>query len=246
MKARIALGAAALALMLVGCGDGGGNLSETAASESAPLEQIPAPDGGDWAEIVSQTDQGFLMGNPDAPVKLVEYASMTCPVCARFAAEASEPIKNSYVQSGQVSFEFRNFILNAPDAAASILARCQAPAAFFRVTDQLFAQQQEWLGAIDETEARRIQSMPQNQQLAALARAMDLDTFFARRGMPEARFNECINDQQAAERLAAMNQRAVNEDGVQGTPTFLINGERVEGAVDWASLEPRLRAALRR
>jgi protein-disulfide isomerase len=51
---------------------------------------------------------------------------------------------------------------------------------------------------------------------------------------------------EAAERLAAMNQRAVNEDGVQGTPTFLINGERVEGAVDWASLEPRLRAALRR
>ncbi len=246
MKAQISAGAIALSLLLTGCGQEEGNLAAAAAGDNAPLEQIPAPNNGDWTEVVQQTEEGgFLMGNPDAPVKVVEYASMTCPHCRTFAAEGAPELKSEYVSSGQVSFEFRNFILNAPDAAASMLARCQPPAAFFRVTEQLLEQQQEWSGGLDEAEASRIQSLPANQQLAALARAMELDTFFARRGMPATAFNECIGNQQAAERLAQMNQIANEEHGIRGTPSFLINGELVE-ADAWASLEPRLRAALRR
>lgn len=247
MKAQISAGAIALALLLSGCGREEGNLAAAAAGDNAPLEQIPAPNNGDWTEVVQQTEEGgYLMGNPDAPVKVVEYASMTCPHCRAFAMEGMPELKNEYVRSGQVAFEFRNFILNAPDAAASILARCQPPAAFFRVTDQLLEQQQEWSGNIDEAEAPRIQSLPPDQQLPALARAMELDTFFARRGMPATAFNQCIGNQQAAERLAQMNKVAGEEHGIQGTPSFLINGELAEGASDWATLEPRIRAALRR
>ena len=85
MKAQISIGALALGLMLSGCGGSeDGNLASV--NTSAPLTQIAAPNNGSWTEIVSETPEGgYRMGNPDAPVKLVEYASITCPHCGEFA-----------------------------------------------------------------------------------------------------------------------------------------------------------------
>lgn len=246
MKAGFSAMTLAVALILAGCGDDGGNLAAAAANSNAPIPPIPAPNNGDWTEMVAQTeDGGFRMGNPDAPVKLVEYASMTCPHCASFSEEATGPLRDTYIRSGQVSWEFRNFLLGAPDVALSVLLRCQPPAAFFRTAEQIFAQQREFIEAIDEQEGQRIQPLPPEQQIAPLARAMDLDTFFARRGMPEARFNECLADRAAIQRLTDMTSRAVSEFQVQGTPTFFINGEK-QDASDWGTLEPRLRAAIGR
>ena len=243
MKALFSTAALAALLVLAGCGDEGGDLNTAAANLNAPLEQIPAPNNGDWREVVAATDEGFRMGNPDAPVKLVEYASMTCPHCATFSETATAPLRDTYVRSGQVSWEFRNFLLGAPDVAMSVVSRCQPPAAYFRTVEQMFAQQREFLEAIDEQEGQRIQPLPPEQQIAPLARAMDLDTFFARRGMPEARFNECLADRAAIQRLTDMTSRAVTELQVQGTPTFFINGEK-QDVSEWDALEPRLRAAI--
>lgn len=244
MKSGFSAMTLAVALILAGCGDDNGNLAAAAANTNAPLPQIPAPNNGDWSQVVSQTeDGGFRMGNPDAPVKLVEYASMTCPHCATFSEEATADLRDKYVRSGQVSWEFRNFLLGAPDVAMSVVSRCQPPAAFFRTIDQMFSQQREFLEAIEEQEAQRIQPLPPEQQIAPLARAMDLDTFFARRGMPEARFNECLADRAAIQRLTDMTSRAVSEFQVQGTPTFFINGEK-QDVSEWDALEPRLRAAI--
>jgi len=236
----------AVALILAGCGDEGGDLNTAAANQTAPLPQIPAPDNGDWWQMVTQTeDGGFLMGNPEAPVKLVEYASLTCPHCATFSAQATAPLRDTYVRSGQVSWEFRNFLLGAPDVALSVLARCQPPAAFFRTVDQIFERQREFLDNIDDNETQSISALPPERQIAPLARAMDLDTFFARRGMPEARFDECLRDGQAVQRLTDMTSRAATELEVGGTPTFFINGEK-QDVSDWSALEPRLRAAIGR
>ena len=244
MKVQLSAGALAIALLLSGCGDGGNNVSSAAGNEAAPLTQIPAPNNGDWTEVASRTEQGgFLLGNPNAPVKLVEYASLTCPACRAFSEEGTDELRNTYIRSGQVSWEFRNFVLNAQDAAVSILSRCLAPSAFFRSVEQLYEQQPEWTASIDEAESQRIQALPETQQLSAIARAMDMDTFFARRGMPETQFSQCLADQQAATGLAEMNQRAVEQDGVQGTPTFLINGAKVD-ASRWSELEPLLRGAI--
>ena len=246
MKVQISTAALALALLLGGCGGSEeSNLSATANTSAPPqLEQIPAPNGGDWTQTVTQTPEGgYLMGNPDAPVKLVEYASLTCPHCAAFSAEATTPLRDTYVRSGRVSWEFRNFVLNAPDMAISIVARCQPPAAFFQTIEQLYAQQTEILGAVDESENQRLQGLAPDQLIPPLARAMDLDVFFARRGMPEARFNQCLGNPQGAQQLSDQTSRATTEQQVSGTPTFFINGERQE-ADRWSNLEPRLRAAL--
>ena len=78
-----------------------------------------------------------------------------------------------------------------------------------------------------ENEAQSLQALPPERQIAPLARAMDLDTFFARRGLPESRFNQCLGDGQAVQQLTDQTNRAVSELQVQGTPTFFINGERV-------------------
>ncbi len=246
MKAQIGTGALALALFLAGCGSGGDDLNAAAANQAVPLEQIAAPNNGDWTEVVTQTPEGgFRMGNPDAPVKLVEYASLACPHCKAFSAEATSALRDTYIRSGQVSWEFRNILMNAPDVAMSVLARCQPPGAFFRVVEQVYEQQAEFFAAIDETEAQRVSALPPEQQIPPLARAMGLDTFFARRGMPEARFSQCLADPQGVQRLTDMTNRAATERQVTQTPTFFINDERQEAA-DWAALEPRLRAALGR
>lgn len=249
MKTGIALGATAFALLLAGCGDegaNGGNLTAAAANETVQLEQVPAPDGGSWTDVVARTEEGgLLVGNPDAPVKLVEFASYTCPACAQFARTGMPELMNEYVRSGQVAFELRSFVRSAPDAAMTLLLQCQPEGAALRTSEQMFERQQELLGSIDEEEAQRLQALPESQQIPALARAMDLDTFMARRGLPEARFEECLSDQQALLQLAERTQSAVEQYNVPGTPAFLINGELVD-ASQWEQLEPRLRAALRR
>jgi len=245
MKARIGLGAVALTLFLAGCG-GGSDLNTMAANNAAPLDQIAAPNNGDWREVVTATPEGgFRMGNPNAPVKLVEYASLACPHCKDFTAEAAGALRDTYVRSGQVSWEFRNFLLNAPDVAFTLLARCQPPAAFFRTAEQMYEQQSEFFNAIDEAESRSIGALPPDQQIVPLARAMDLDTFFARRGMPEARFTQCLTDRAAIQQITDRTTSAVQNEDVQGTPTFFINGTKQQ-AGRWSELEPQLLRALGR
>ena len=244
MKTQISTAALALGLLLGGCGDGGGDLNAAANGSAAPIEPIAAPNNGDWTQMVTRTEAGgYLMGNPDAPVKLVEYASLTCPHCAAFSEEATSALRDTYVRSGRVSWEYRSFILSAPDIVMSILARCQPESAFFPTVEQLFEMQSELMSRIDEAEAQRISALPPEQQLAPLARAMELDSFFARRGMPESRFSQCLANPQAAQELTDLTNRAMQERQVNGTPTFFINDERQE--VDrWSTLEPRLRAAI--
>ena len=244
MKARINTGALVLALLLAACGEEGGNLGAAAANNAAPIEPIAAPNNGDWRETVAVTPEGgFRMGNPDAPVKLVEYASLTCPHCAAFSEEGTAALRDTYVRSGRVSWEYRSLLLSGPDLAMTVLARCQAPGAFFPTIEQLFAQQREILSGIDESEGARIEALPPEQQIAPLARAMDLDTFFARRGMPESRFSACLGDPQNVQRVTDMTNHAMQELQVSQTPTFIINGERQQ-ADRWSNLEPLLRAAI--
>jgi len=245
MRAVFATCAAALAL--AGCGGGSGNNSAATANEAAPIPQIAAPNHGDWTETVSATQRGgYLMGNPDAPVKLVEYGSISCPVCARFSVEGSQALTSRYVRSGQVSWEFRPFLIHAQDPGVFLLLRCAGPAPFFRLAEQLYATQEEWVGravAMPQEQARQLQAMDPHGQAAAMIRVMQLDQFFRQRGLSEARINACLADDAALQQLGDVSRRATSEENVQGTPTFIVNGDKLD-ASDWASLEARLRTAI--
>ena len=249
MKTALSIGAAALALALAGCGGDGNstNLSSATGTNSAPLPQIAAPNNGDWTETVTMTDRGgFLMGNPNAPVKLIEYASITCPHCAEFSEQGGPILRDRYVRSGQVSWEYRPYMIFPTDPGIFMLLRCLGPQAFFRVSEQLYADHSNWAGRLQSmpaAEAEALQSQPPAQQAATLIRLTQLDQFFRQRGLPEARMNACLADSNNLQQLGEITRRATAEDDVQGTPTFLINGQKQQ-AGNWAQLEPLLRNAV--
>lgn len=246
MKARFLLAAAAI-LAAPGCGEQGGGGNQTAGNGPAAAV-VPPPPGGDWAKTVTKTAAGgFLMGNPDAAVKLVEFASMTCPHCATFDEEGFGPLVDKYVKTGQVSLEFRNFVRDPLDIAMSLLARCAGPDRFFRMTDAMFDSQTEFFDRIQSTtpaQQQALAQLPPAQQFAKYAELAGLQSWAAQRGLPSARQQQCLSDQAEIERLVQMNSDAASNYQVPGTPSFLINDKLVENVSNWASLEPRIRDAL--
>ena len=245
MKALIGTGALALALLLGGCSKGGDS-GQSAANSAAPLTKLPAPNG-DWTQIVSETPEGgYRMGNPDAPVKLVEYASITCPHCAEFTEKAADPLTSKYVKSGQVSWEYRPYMLFPSDAGIFLLLKCQGPNPFFQLTEQLYADQQNWAGklqAMTPEQAQQIDALSPAQKAAALVKVTGLDQFFRQRGMPEARIESCLADGQALQKLGSIVELG-NKEGVTGTPTFFINGKIVPDVAAWEGREPPVRGAI--
>jgi len=248
MKALMTAGTMTLALLLAGCGEGESGGNATAAAGGAPIAAIPAPNGGDWTQVVSETpDGGFLMGNPDAPVKVVEFASMTCGHCASFAEEGIPALTDKYIKTGQVSLELRNFVRDPADLAASMLARCGGATPFFKLTDQIFAAQEEWIGKLQQmtpAQQQQLQSATPGQAVGAMAQQAGLVDFVRLRGIPTEKAQSCLADQAALQKLVDMNQKATATYQIPGTPAFLVNGELAQNTADWATLEPKIREAL--
>lgn len=211
---------------------------------AAPAQKVEAKAQQDWTRTVIVTpDGGYRMGNPAAPVKVVEYGSLTCPHCADFSNSAKAPLA-ARVRTGKVSFEFRNFVLNGVDATASLLARCAAPAQFFPLIERIYAAQGEWIGrfsGLTAEQKQRIQALPETQRLAGVADAAGLTQLAVQSGLPAAKAKACLADQAALARLGQMYEAAVKR-GVQGTPTFFVNGAEVH-AQDWAELDAEIRKA---
>jgi protein-disulfide isomerase len=212
---------------------------------AAPKAKAPARTAAqDWAKLVAATPEGgFRIGNPNAPVKLVEYGSLTCPHCAHFAAEAMPELIGSYVKSGRVSFEIRNFVRDPYDLAATLISRCGGAGRYFPLTEQIFATQSEWtdaLGRLSAEEYDAINALPPMPKLQRIASVTGLDALAARHGVPAAKAKACLADTKAVERLTAMRGVAVERHQLQGTPTFLINGRKADGVGDWAALKPLL------
>ena len=239
--------ALAVSLLLAGCGEGDAT-KETTGTAAVKTAPTPAPNGGEWSEVVSQTEEGgFVMGNPNAPVKLVEFASFTCSHCAAFSAEGAPEVVDKYVKTGQVSFEIRNFVRDPADLAAALLSRCGGPGPYFQLTDQLFAAQQDWVGRLQDMPPavqQQLQTAPPEQVAATLADPAGLLQFVRVRGVPADKANACLADQAALQKLVDMSGAAQRDHQITGTPSFLINGQLVEGAADWKTLEPRIQAAL--
>ncbi len=200
----------------------------------------------DWSRVVTATPEGgFRMGNPQASVKVVEYFSLTCPACAAFAAQGSPRLIDSYVRSGRVSLEYRNFVLNGLDLAAAFISRCAAPDNYFALNHAILASQQQWMGRISAMPAEQRRAMEGLEPLETMRRVIEisgLGEIAARHGVDAARARTCLADQAGLERLAQM-RRAGADFGVSGTPSFAVNGRLAGSVHDWAGLEPLLRSA---
>ena len=247
MNKRILLVAATALVSLSSCG--GDKAGEGSAATSEPTAAVQPPANGDWSTVVSQTTAGgFMMGNPDAPVKLVEYGSMTCPHCAEFDETGLQPLIDNYVKSGKVAFEFRNFVRDGMDMAASLVARCNGAQSFFPMTRALFADQRGWMGKVQaapQQQLEALQNLPANQQTGQLARLAGFQQFASMRGVSEAKANACLANQDETARLVQMNSDATTQfPEFKGTPTFVLNGKMLENAGTWPTLEPQIKEAL--
>jgi protein-disulfide isomerase len=187
------------------------------------------------------------MGNAAAKVKLVEYGSLTCPHCGAFSRESVPPLIEQYVKPGLVSYEFRNFARDPLDLGVSVLVRCAGTAASFKLIDQLYADQDIWLGKVanaSQADSRRIAALSPDQAMDEMIKMAGLDRFFAMRGVPSGRAHQCLTDKVAQQKVVSIRSVAIEKFKVEGTPTFIINGETAEGAHDFATLQPLLQQAL--
>jgi protein-disulfide isomerase len=204
----------------------------------------------DWATVYSTSPAGgFVIGNPAAKVKLVEYLSLTCPHCAHFAETGWGPLKAGFIRSGKVSLEVRNAVRDRYDLVASLLARCDGPRASFARNEALFARQDAWLAraaSFDQSEeGGKLTEMNHQEAMTAMANGVGLDELLAPHGLPPARIKACLGNKIEQKKIAAMTEEAWEKRKIPGTPAFLINGVLQENVSGWDALEPKIRAALR-
>lgn len=243
---------AVLALSLPGltaCKKSGGGTAATTAEQPLKITQASPPPGGTWLDVVNTTQDGYVRGNPNAKVKLLEIASLGCPVCKKFADEGVPPLKE-LVKSGQVSWEIRPYLIHGPiDLAANLIARCNGPQSFFPIAEAMYKDQMSWMGKIEslpKAQLEQLQNLPAQQLVRQMAEISGLQTLAAQHGLPSARSNQCLTDQQAMEREVAATS-AVNDQypEFKGTPSFVLNGKLLDQTSNWAALKPQLEAALK-
>jgi protein-disulfide isomerase len=246
MKPSLFLVGAIAVAAIAGCNSKPGD-----AKTSAPVkyQQVRPPKGGDWTMVVNPTPAGgFMMGNPSAKVKLVEFGSLTCPHCRAFDEEGVPTLTGKYVKSGQVSWEFRNYVRDAFDLTASLIARCNGTKSFFPLMRAIYKDQPVWFGkvvAAPQAQLEQLQNLPPQQQFVAMAKLAGLQDWAAARGVPQAKSNQCLTNQGSVNQLVQMTSDATDQyPAFQGTPTFVINGKLVKDTATWDKLEPQLKAAL--
>lgn len=197
----------------------------------------------DWSKVANRLPSGaFVLGNPDARVKLVEYLSLTCPHCAKFEGEAIGPLTQKYIRTGQVSYEVRHALRDAYDFAGSLLARCNGPAAFFAVLPKVYAQQQDWVGKAQAwAQTADVENLPPDELFQKVAAGAGFDALF---GMDAARITACTANHDEQDLLTAMAGAAWRTPNFPGTPAFMINGALESDVLGWAQLDAKLGAIL--
>ena len=163
------------------------------------------------------------LGPADAKVTVVEYASMSCPHCAAFDRDVFDQFKLKYIDSGKVRFIFREFPLNAPAYAVAMVARCAPADKFFDLVQTYFRSQDKWLAQGD-----------------VKANILDIATGF---GFTPQTFDACLANQALFKAIDEIKARGVGF-GVQGTPTFFINGKVLRGASTLEELEREIEPLL--
>lgn len=246
MRSILALSALA-ALTACGGGDATKSTSVENMSQAAPVAAKAAPAGTNWVETVTRTPEGgWLMGNPDAPIKLVEFGSRTCHVCREFDEKGYTPLTTQYIATGKVSWEFRDFLRNGADVAAALVGGCGGTGPFFPLLNQMYADQPRVLDTLQKLPQGyydQLANMTLAQQATKFAEAAGYIDFAKQRGIPDAKVRQCLADTGETEKLQKMNEKANQDYTIPGTPTFLLNGKMLENTVAWEQVERALKAA---
>lgn len=163
--------------------------------------------------------EDITLGQPDAPVKVVEYASYTCPHCANFHNDTFKDFKREYIDTGKVHFTYREVFFDRYGLWAAMIARCAGEDRYFGVSDLLYATQGEWARQGDPATV-----------------AESLKKIGAQAGLSREEADACLQDGETAQNLVSWYEENVAEDGVRSTPSFLIDGEMHSGNMSLSQL----------
>lgn len=201
-----------------------------------------------YAAMFTMTPAGaFVLGNPKAKVRLVEYLSYTCSHCAHFTEEASVPLKRDYVAKGLVAVELRNLVRDPFDLTAALLARCGGPSRVFGLTEAIMDRQPVWMADAQVLIAKQgdvLQKMKLVAQLQLIAKESGLLAIAQTKGVTSAQANACLANTQMHKTVIAMTKDAVDLRKINSTPAFLINNKPGPGGSHWTDIDTALRAAL--
>lgn len=153
----------------------------------------------------------MALGSPEAPYTVIEYASMTCPHCALFQTTVFPELKERYIDTGKARYIFREFPIDPLALAASMLARCAGEDRFFPMIDALFETQKIWA----------VQGAEGKDKLMQVARQA---------GISKAEFDKCLGDEELFQNIKEIRRRAHEEYEVDATPSFFVNGRKLENA----------------
>jgi len=187
-----------------------GILSLLFVSSGSPEAAAPHPMVADAQTVLQITKDDRILGKPDAPITIVEYASLTCPHCAHFANDVLPEIKKEWIDTGKAKLVLRDFPLDEPALRAAMIARCAPPDRYYAFAETFFAAQEKWVRTTDYREA--------------LARLAKLG------GMGKEEFDTCLKNTELENKIVAERLRATQELEVNSTPTFFVNGTKLAGA----------------
>ena len=174
------------------------------------VSAAPPQPTADPRALLQVTKDDRILGKPDAPITIVEYASLTCPHCAHFQAEVLPEIKKQWIDTGKAKLVLRDFPLDEEALRAAMIARCAPPARYYAFADTFFAAQDKWVRERDYQGA-----------LAKLARLG---------GMGKEEFDACLRNKQLEDSIVESRFVASKTLDVNSTPTFFINGNKFTGA----------------
>ena len=167
------------------------------------------PASAQEAEVDTSRVLEMSMGNPDAPVTVIEYASFTCPHCRSFHEGPFKQLKADYIDTGRIHFIYREVYFDRFGLWAGMLARCAGPERYFGMTEMLYATQADWIGNGDPaTVAENLRRMGRTA------------------GLTDEQVNACLQDGDMARAMVAVYQENAEADAIEATPTFVINGEK--------------------
>jgi protein-disulfide isomerase len=225
-RRNLLIGTAAVAIMAVGgyftwSRGKAGLVQPATAAPAAP----PAAGEAPLAELMAPGPLGEqALGNADAPVTIIEYASMTCPHCAHFHETTYPELKKRYIDAGKVRFIFREFPLDPLAAAGFMLARCAGDGKFFPMIETLFAQQKDWV------------VQKPLEPLLAIARQA---------GFTKETFDACLANQKVLDGIEEVRSRGAQKFQVNSTPTFFLNGKKLAGTPSIEELSKQIDSYLK-
>ncbi|KLI63479.1 thioredoxin domain-containing protein [Aurantiacibacter marinus] len=193
----------------------------------------------DWNTQIVETDQGTRVGNPEAPMQLVEFVSYTCPHCAHFEQESEAELKYVYVLEGLANVEIRHLIRNSIDVAAALVTECGPVENFFNNHRTMLFTQDEWLNrarGISAAQQARWNSGTISSRMRAIGNDLDFHEIMEGRGYSYSDVDNCLADAERA--IALVEKSAANsaEFNVLSTPSFVLNGALLEDVHDWPTL----------